>query len=201
MDEVFSERSRGRPRQFDEDKVLGNAIQLFSLSGFSAAGINDLSRATGLTVGSLYKAYTDKEGMFAKALRHYIKLREAEVAELLADAENGRDRVAALLRLYVRLSRGDEGKLGCLLVGGIAELGHFSHVGDILREQMSNRRALISGLISQGHQDGSITSASDPDTVAELLLSLLYGMRVLGKTGSSTANAEVFVATALKVLD
>ncbi|RWX81548.1 hypothetical protein EPK99_04500 [Neorhizobium lilium] len=99
------------------------------------------------------------------------------------------------------MSRGDEGKLGCLLVGGIVELGHFSHVGAVLREQISNRRVLIARLISQGQQDGSIGSASDPDTVAELLLSLLYGMRVLGKTGSCTANAEVFVATALKVLD
>jgi TetR/AcrR family transcriptional repressor of nem operon len=99
------------------------------------------------------------------------------------------------------LSRGEEGKLGCLLVGGIAELRHFSHVGDVLREQMSNRRALIARLVSQGQEDGSITSANDPDTVAELLLSLLYGMRVLGKTGSCTADAEVFVATVLKVLD
>jgi AcrR family transcriptional regulator len=201
MRQVVAERGKGRPRQFDEDSVLDSAIALFRAAGFSASGINDLTRTTGLSVGSLYKAYGDKEGLFAKALERYIAQREAEVSEMLKNAGNARDRIGALLRLYSRLSRGDEGMLGCLLVVGIAELGHFSHVGDVLREQMCRRRLLLAQLVAQGHQDGSIASSSDPDAVAELLLALLYGLRVLGKTGNCTVDPEAFVTTALKSLD
>ncbi len=195
------ERARGRPRLFDEDFVLGRAIDLFSSAGYSAIGINDLTRATGLKVGSLYKAYRDKEGLFAKALERYIALREEQISAALEQAENGRARIAALLHIYVRLSQGKEGKLGCLMVAGITEIPKFSHAGDVLRDQLSKRRKLLSDLVAQGQEDGSINNASVPPAVADLLLTLLYGMRVLGKAASFTDDSDAFVSLALKILD
>ncbi|WP_321858282.1 TetR/AcrR family transcriptional regulator [Burkholderia cenocepacia] len=201
MVQPVSGRSRGRPRAFDEQLVLSRAIAFFSASGYSAAGISDLSRATGLTTGSLYKAYSDKEGIFAKALECYIARREAEVAAMLAGAESGRASIAALLGLYARLSQGKEGKLGCLLVTGITELPQFSRVGVVMRDQLARRRDLLTRLVSQGQDDGSITTTTAPATVADLLLALLQGMRVLGKAESFSGDADAFVALALKVLE
>ncbi|MGF6573705.1 TetR/AcrR family transcriptional repressor of nem operon [Paraburkholderia sp. GAS333] len=201
MIQAVAGRPRGRPREFDEEQVLSRAIALFSASGYSAAGISDLSQATGLTAGSLYKAYSDKEGIFAKALECYITRREAEVAAMLKAADNGRASIAALLALYARLSQGREGKLGCLLVAGVAELPQFSRVGDVVRGQLARRRDLLVRLVVQGQDDGSITTQSAPTTVADLLLALLQGMRVLGKAGSFSEDADAFVALALKVLD
>ncbi|MCY1379666.1 hypothetical protein D9M69_674060 [compost metagenome] len=120
---------------------------------------------------------------------------------MLESAENGRARIAALLRLYVRLSQGKEGKLGCLLVAGIAELPQFSHAGDALHRQLSQRRSFLVNLVAQGQDDGSITTTNAPAIVADLLLALLYGMRVVGKAGASTENADTFVALALKILE
>lgn len=195
------QRKRGRPRLFDEETVLSQAIELFSSSGYSAIGINDLTRTTGVTVGSLYKAYQDKESLFAKALERYIALREARISATLAQAENGRARLSALLHIYVELSQGKEGKLGCLMVAGIAEIPKFAFAGDILREQLLRRRKLLSDLVEQGQRDGSVTTSSSPQAVADVLLTLLYGMRVIGKAESFTNDAASFVSLALKVLD
>jgi AcrR family transcriptional regulator len=194
-------RRRGRPRTFDENHVLDRAIALFSASGYSAAGISDLSQATGLTAGSLYKAYSDKEGIFSKALERYIALREAEVAAMLRSAETGREGIAALLGLYAKLCQGKEGKLGCLLVAGIAELPQFSRVDAALRGQLARRKELLSRLVAQGQKDGSIATTSPPEAVAHLFLALLQGMRVLGKAGSFSEDADAFVALSLKILE
>jgi AcrR family transcriptional regulator len=201
MMQVDEGRPRGRPRAFDEEQVLSRAIALFSASGYTAAGISDLSQATGLKAGSLYKAYSDKEGIFAKALERYITQREAEIATMLEGAQNGRAGIAALLGLYARLSQGKEGKLGCLLVAGIAELPQFSRVHVAVRGQLARRRELLARLVAQGQTDGSITTTSAPTTVADLLLALLQGMRVLGKAGSFSEDADAFVALALNILE
>ncbi|WP_420963126.1 TetR/AcrR family transcriptional regulator [Brucella sp. IR073] len=196
-----SQRNRGRPRLFDEDKLLDQAIELFSSAGYSAIGINDLTRMTGVKVGSLYKAYQDKEGLFAKALERYIALRETRISAILAQAENGRARLAALLRIYVELSQGKEGKLGCLMVAGIAEMPQFAFAGDILRQQLLRRRKLLSDLVEQGQRDGSVTTTSSPQAVADVLLTLLYGMRVVGKAEAFTDDPASFVSLALKILE
>lgn len=201
MKQVVRERARGRPRAFDEGEFLDGAITLFSNAGFSGVGISDLTATTGLTVGSVYKAYQDKEGVFARALERYILLREAHLAALFKQAPNARARIETLLRLYVGLSQGKDGKLGCLVVAGIADLDQVGRSADVLCNQLSNRRKMLFDLIADGQRDGSIAKHTDPRVTAELLLALLQGMRVVGKGGTLTEHGEAFIAQALKLLD
>jgi len=201
MVRAAAEVMRGRPREFDEAKFLDKAITLFSAAGFSAVSISDLKEATGLTGGSIYKAYQDKEGVFTKALERYITLREADITHRLRTIPTAREKVEALLELYVDLSRGRDGKLGCMVVAGITDLGQLDGASAVLRTQLSNRLIMLTLLIRQGKQDGSITSGGEPQTIAEILLSLLQGMRVVGKGGKLTEDPHAFVSNALKLLD
>lgn len=201
MSSTEPRRPRGRPRAFDEAQVLDGAIALFSACGFSAASIADLTQATGLTAGSLYKAYRDKEGMFAHALARYVGLRDAHIAETLATAENARTRIARLLVLYADLSQGDIGRRGCMVVAGIAELDQVGDAADALRATLARRRTMLAALVAEGQRDGSIATRDAPKAVADVLLALLQGMRVIGKGGQFPADADAFVRLALKLLD
>jgi TetR/AcrR family transcriptional regulator, transcriptional repressor for nem operon len=193
--------NRGRPRAFDEAEFLNGAIALFSASGFSGVGVSELTKATGLTVGSVYKAYHDKEGVFVKALEHYIAMREAHIATILEKAENARAKIEGLFRLYVDLSKGRDGKLGCLIVAGIADIDQVGRAADIIRAQLSSRRTMLNRLIEEGQRDGSIAAKGDSHAIAAVLLALLQGMRVVGKAGELTENADFFVSRALRMLD
>jgi AcrR family transcriptional regulator len=194
-------RLRGRPREFDEATFLDEAIELFSASGFSGVGISDLTAATGLTVGSVYKAFRDKEGVFAKALERYIALREAQIAAIFAEAATARAKVEGLLRLYVDLSRGNDGRLGCMVVSGITDLDQIGRGAEALLAQMSSRQGMLARLIEEGRRDGSIAARNEPETIAAVLLALLQGMRIVGKAGGLNTDRDKFVARVLKVLD
>jgi len=201
MDQRETDRQRGRPRAFDEARFLDGAIALFSAAGFSGVGISDLTAATGVSAGSIYKAYQDKQGVFSMALSRYIALREDHIARLFETAVNARTKLGMLLRLYVDLSRGADGKLGCMVVAGIADLDSVGRAQDILRNQLAARRATLKQLITQGQGDGSVASRADPEVVADILLALLQGMRVIGKGGILTQQAETFVTQTLRILD
>jgi len=195
------ERTRGRPRAFDEAAFLDGAIALFSASGYAAVGIGDLTAATGLTVGSVYKAFRDKEGVFAKALERYIALREHEVAAIFAEAGTARAKLEGLFRLYADLSQGQDGRLGCMVVSGITDLDQVGRGADVLRAQIARRRDLLVRLVVEGQGDGSIGARAEPEALAAVLLALLQGMRVLGKAGGLAAEPDAFVARALRTLD
>lgn len=201
MTTIVRERGRGRPRAFDEAEFLDGAIALFSASGFSGVGINALTEATGLTVGSVYKAYGDKEGVFIQALERYIALREAHILTLFENADCGQAKIEILLRLYVDLSIGREGKLGCMVVAGIADLDQVGRAAEPLGKQLSARRTLLTQLVLEGQRDGSVTTGDAPSVVAEVLLALLQGMRVIGKGEQLTGEADAFIACALRILD
>jgi AcrR family transcriptional regulator len=72
-------------RQFDEDKVLADALDLFWRKGLRATSMLDLAAATGVQRGSLYNAFGDKEDLFLLAFDRYAA-RFLETARKSLDA-------------------------------------------------------------------------------------------------------------------
>src|SRR5438445_11772806 len=64
---------RGRPRSFEPEVVLEQAMALFWRHGYSGTSFGDLTEATGLTKPSLYAAFGDKEALYLKCLQHYVE--------------------------------------------------------------------------------------------------------------------------------
>ena len=69
--QVIKLRLMGRPREFDPDTAIAGAMQIFWRQGYKATNLPDLLAAMGLTRGSFYKAYGDKQAVFLEALDHY----------------------------------------------------------------------------------------------------------------------------------
>ncbi|HIF33901.1 MAG TPA: TetR/AcrR family transcriptional regulator, partial [Planctomycetaceae bacterium] len=60
-------RTRGRPKQYDEDVVLHAAGEVFWTKGFNATSLDDLSVAMGMNRPSIYRAFGDKEARCARS--------------------------------------------------------------------------------------------------------------------------------------
>ena len=65
--------SPGRPRQFDIEDAVGDAMNVFWTRGYHATSLTDLLDVTGLSRGSLYKAFGDKKSLFLKAMDRYAE--------------------------------------------------------------------------------------------------------------------------------
>src|SRR3978361_1438349 len=61
-----------RPREFDVDKALDLALQVFWRKGYEGASMADLTETMGITKPSLYSAFGNKEELFRKALDRYV---------------------------------------------------------------------------------------------------------------------------------
>jgi hypothetical protein len=65
---------------------------------------------------------------------------------------------------------------------------------------LDKSETLRDALIRQGQADGSIPAAVDGEATARLMLCLLQGMRVVGKTGRSRAEMTAVAEAAMKLL-
>src|SRR3569833_1809152 len=64
---------RGRPRQFDRDKALQDAMMVFWANGYHATSMPVLCEAMGIDVKSLYAAFGNKEKLFVETVGLYMK--------------------------------------------------------------------------------------------------------------------------------
>lgn len=77
-------------RQFDEQRTLELARDVFWVKGYGATSIQDIANASGVLRGSLYNAYRDKETLFLQVFEGYARDFLAEAARVLADPDAGR---------------------------------------------------------------------------------------------------------------
>src|SRR5579872_1309049 len=69
--ETVTPKRRGRPRAYNPDVAIGQALNLFRKGGFAATSLDDLSAATGMNRPSLYGAFGDKRELYIKSIRRY----------------------------------------------------------------------------------------------------------------------------------
>jgi TetR/AcrR family transcriptional regulator, transcriptional repressor for nem operon len=194
--------NRGRPREFDMDEAIDSVIPVFCERGFHGTSINDLAESMQLTVGSIYKAFKDKRGLFLAALDREASLRDARLRKAVSMAKSGRDKLHAALLFYVGLSHGAEGIQGCLTIGTAVNLTSFdAEIAQQVDAVFRRREAYLAELLRQGQADRSVAAGIDCESTARLMLCLLQGLRVVGKTGRTSKELRAVAQAAMKILD
>jgi AcrR family transcriptional regulator len=183
------------------DATLDAAILVFRERGYHAASLGELGAAMGLTTGSIYKAFKDKQTIFLAAFDRYVHLRDAQLRPLLGAANNGFEKLRCMLHFYAEASYGIEGRRGCLVVGSATELATFdAEMAARVTAALKRIEALLRDLIRLGQSDGSIASTIDVEASARALLCLLEGLRVIGKLGRSRAEMMSAADQALRLV-
>jgi AcrR family transcriptional regulator len=194
-------RPRGRPREFDVDAALDGAMNVFVSRGYAATSISDLTAAMSLTAGSIYKAFADKRGVFVAVLDRYILLRDAASRAACAEGANGREKIQRFIHVYASNSHGEAGRLGCLVIGAARELALFdAEIAARVEQTVKDKETALAALIREGQRDGTVRADLDADVTARAMQCLLYGMRVIGKTGRQETEMIAVAEAALRLI-
>ena len=193
--------SLGRPREFELDDAARDAMQVFWDRGYEGASLPDLIAGTGLSRGSLYKAFGDKKGLLLAALDLYMADGLKATADLLSQPGAVKDAIRQSLLRYARLSVGEAGRRGCLAVAMTTEMASRDpDVAERTARMFRRLQQLYAGAIGRGQASGEIPER-DEQALARFLVCQVEGMRVLGKTGVSEADMLALVDNTMRVLD
>ena len=170
-----------RPRKFDERDVVVAARRQFAETGFHGTSVDDLSRATGLSKGSLYGAFGDKEALFHRVFDEYCTASDQAAA---ARVEGPEDQALDRLRDWLHSPEGGNDRLGCLLAKGTAELARDDEV--IAARSMAAFSTLFDScrqLIEQAQRTGLVDPDADPEVLGALVVTTHRGLEALSKAG------------------
>ena len=192
----------GRPREFDPDKAILDAMNVFWDRGYHGTALPDLIEGMGLSRGSLYKAFGDKKGLFLAALDRYSSEHLKAIAGILSKPGSAKAVIRESLLRSARRSSREQGRRGCFAMATAAEMAsHDAEIAERVERMFRRMQDLYAGAIIRGQAAGEIPADRDERTLARFLLCHIQGMRVLGKTGTREAEMEALVDAAMRVLD
>ncbi|WP_130835697.1 TetR/AcrR family transcriptional regulator [[Erwinia] mediterraneensis] len=191
----------GRPREFDLNDAARDAMNVFWDHGYEGASLPDLIAGTGLSRGSLYKAFGDKRGLLLAALDQYISAGLKATADILSQPGSARTAIRESLLRYAALSSNQEGRRGCFVVAMATEMAaQDAEIAERTGRMFRRLQQLFAGAIVRAQASGEIPDR-DEQAMARTLVCLMQGMRVLGKTGVSEADMVRIVDHTLRILD
>ncbi len=173
----------GRPRSFDRDAALDQAMHLFWRHGYETTSINDLTTAMGITPPSLYTAFGDKRRLFLEAVRRYAGEPEAAEAAIAA-APSAREAARSLLTGAVVMFTGANTPPGCLLASATASGSASSRDVQIAVAAYRHRIAdAFAARIGQDVAAGVLPAETDGPALARLVVAVIQGLSVMARDG------------------
>lgn len=175
----------GRTRAFDEDTVLSGAMEAFRRHGFGGVSVRDLEVATGISSGSIYNAYRDKDGLFDAAFRHYHRTVLLGRLDTHAPPAAGLDGLRRAFQTL--LEEPDGGSFGCLITNSAVELADRPGPAALVQKSLAVLLDVFTERLAAADAQGVLAAAETPATAALHLLALYQGLLVLIRSGYDRA--------------
>jgi len=163
----WQRRKEARP-----EEILDAALQLFTEKGFSATRMMDVAKAAGISKGTLYLYFSNKEAIFKEVVQQRITPQLDKVESLVSEFEGNQ---ADLLK---QLINGWWLGVACSSLSAIpkiitAESGNFPQLAEYFTHNVVTRsRHLFSKVIRRGMEAGEF-KVYDAETVARLVVAPL----------------------------
>ena len=188
----------GRPREFDVDKALDLALQVFWRKGYEGASMADLTETMGITKPSLYSAFGNKEELFRKALDRYVDGPGGYVQVALGKP-TARAVLEHLLYGAADAVTDPDHPPGCLAVQGALSCGDAA---ESIKQELMSRRANgeedLRKRFDRAVAEGDLPAGSDAADLARYISAILQGMAVQAAGGTSREQLRKIAEMALR---
>ena len=191
-----------RPREFDMDVALTNAMSAFWDHGYEATSVSDLMEAMDLQKGSIYKAFGDKHNLFITALEHYLVQAHVADCEKLEGSKSPKQVIKDWLMSDVMPCCKQSFKRGCLMINAISELAYKDEqVEKIIKDHLAKLTKLLTTVVLEGQQLKEFRTDSSAKELANLIVVNLIGMITLTKCNTSQSVNQQNIKNLMALLE
>jgi len=183
-----------RTRQF----IIEKAAPIFNKKGIAGTSLSNLTKATGLTKGSIYGNFKDKDEVAVCVFQYNVNNLVSYLTRAMDKENTSINKLLAIPKAYRRLYKTMIAYGGCPILNTAAEADDTHQVLCRLTvEAIETIKKTIFTLIETGKQSGEINPDTDTNKTAEIIICLIEGGSLLSKT----TGKDTYMMNALKQIE
>lgn len=169
-----------KTRQF----IIEKTASLFNTKGYTSTSLSDITEATGLTKGSIYGNFENKDQVALEAYKYNAYLLKQSMSRSFGDEfPSTMDKLQAFVAFYRKKWPSVFLNGGCPLMNAATEA---DDTFPLLKKQVTRSFAewisKISEVIIEGQKNGELSASADSEEYASLFIMLIEGGILLSKT-------------------
>lgn len=194
----------GRPRRFDRDEAIHQAMQIFWEHGYEATSLTQLKAGIGggITAPSFYAAFGSKEDLFKEVVAHYLATHGRVESSLWDASLPPRQAIEVALRRSAKMQSERGHPKGCLMVVSAAACSpEHAHVQQLLAKARERTRNGIASCVARALESGELPAGTNVQALALVFGSFLVGLSTLARDGVTSAALDSAVTEIMHVWD
>jgi AcrR family transcriptional regulator len=194
----WQRRKEDRPTE-----ILEAALEVFASRGYSAARLDDVAAGAGISKGTLYLYFKNKEELFKAVVRHHILANLAEAETLVQGSARATPELmkGVLMAFGTALTTTRAGVIPKLIV---AESGNFPDLARFYAEEVVGRGfRLIAALLERGKARGdlrAVDGAVAPPVIMGPMLLLALWKNVFEPHAEPKLDPQQYLSAYLDIL-
>ncbi|MBL4662849.1 MAG: TetR/AcrR family transcriptional regulator [Flavobacteriaceae bacterium] len=171
-----------RNAEITKRTIIKESANLFNTQGYKATSISDITKATGLTKGAIYRHFDSKSDLEQQALQSLSKMMFTEIGQSIREAKTFQLKMEAIFTFFETYMHTPMYKGGCPLLNAAVEV---DDTNVILREQAFNMLAQLKSsvgkLIENGIKNNQVKPDTDVDFFRTIIVATLEGGIMMSK--------------------
>jgi AcrR family transcriptional regulator len=194
----------GRPRTFDRDEALQQAMHLFWEHGYDSTSVSLLKAniGGGITAPSFYAAFGSKEDLFREVVDRYVATHGQVNASLWDESLSPRDAIELAMRRSAKMQTERGHPKGCLLVlSASACAPEHEHIQTLLAKQRARTRQGFQQCVQRAVDAGDLPADTDVRGYAASLNGFLLGLSMQARDGVPGTVLDASITETLRGWD
>ena len=187
---LIDTKKLGRPRNFDYDVALLDAMAVFWAKGFDGASLRDLTKAMGITGPSMYAAFGDKRELYLKTIDRYAAIDGCAPVVAFETAPDIRTAVRGFLEQVIfYATENDSGAKGCFLASSVStNIGQVDGVAERVEKAIADTDKRLAARFDREIEKGNLPHDFPSLDRAALLQDMRQGYMFRGRAGWTAAK-------------
>lgn len=191
-------RKSERTRQY----ILEKTAPVFNKYGFEGASLSLLQEVTGLTKGSLYGNFADKEEIAKEAFLFSMARVREFVSTRMTKEKTAKKKLIALLTFYSEYVFNPPVPGGCPLLNSAIEADDYqTFLKRTVAKEIDSTILFIARLLEEGKKTGEFRSDFRSADLASVFFSSVEGALMVSRVSSNDAAMKSVVKHCKNILD
>ncbi|MBQ9536370.1 MAG: TetR/AcrR family transcriptional regulator [Desulfovibrionaceae bacterium] len=194
-------RGKGRPRCFDHDQALKQALKIFWAKGYEPTSIAELCKAMKIKPPSLYAEFGNKARLFIEALNYYERTYWQAPAERFFAEPDVYKAIHEYFETAATILLSPETPCGCMVVLAAINISDTEHqVIEAITNLRLSTKTMFTDRLRKAIVDGQIPADTDVPSLARALNTFLEGLSIQARDGLFQSELKSIAAHAVKLL-
>jgi len=181
-----------RTRRF----IIETTAPIFNIKGYAGTSMSDLTEATGLTKGSIYGNFENKEEVALAVFDHNHAKVQKVIQQHMAKATTHYDKLMVYARVYDQFTRSSFPQGGCPILNTAIEADDtHGLLKDRAAKAVTQWKKSIQELTQAGINSGEFKPDTDTLQLALSMIALIEGGIMIAKVTSSQSSLDRIMKT------